>query len=116
MCFVCLNRIAPGVVQHLAHGKVVMARHGGSPDELTDAIADLIRSTGIPVDVSTDLEKAHWEKLVWNIPFNGLGVAGAAGLDATLVGQLENLINPSAPASPLTPCSTMGPGSNLSRN
>ena len=89
MCFVCLNRIAPGVVQHLAHGKVVMARHGGSPDALTAEIADLIRSTGIPVDVSTDLEKAHWEKLVWNIPFNGLGVAGAAGLDATLAGQLK---------------------------
>ncbi|HIL73756.1 MAG TPA: 2-dehydropantoate 2-reductase, partial [Verrucomicrobia bacterium] len=77
MCFVCLNRIAPGVVQHLAHGKIVLGRHGGSPDELTGAIAELIRSTGIPVDVSPDLEKAHWEKLVWNIPFNGLGVAGA---------------------------------------
>ncbi|MFT6561834.1 MAG: 2-dehydropantoate 2-reductase [Limisphaerales bacterium] len=97
MCFVCLNRIAPGVVQHLAHGKVVMARHGGSPDELTTEIADLIRSTGIPVDVSTDLEKAHWEKLVWNIPFNGLGVAGAAGLDATLAGQLKT-------DQPIGPC------------
>ena len=97
MCFVCLNRIAPGVVQHLAHGKVVMARHGGSPDELTAEIADLIRSTGIPVDVSTDLEKAHWEKLVWNIPFNGLGVAGAAGLDATLAGQLKT-------DQPIGPC------------
>jgi 2-dehydropantoate 2-reductase len=89
MCFVCLNRISPGVVQHLAHGKIVLGRHGGSPDELTGAIAELIRSTGIPVDVSPDLEKAHWEKLVWNIPFNGLGVAGAAGLDAILAGQLK---------------------------
>ena len=88
MCFVCLNRIAPGVIQHLAHGKIVMARHGGPPDELTVAIAELIRSSGIPVDVSPDLERAHWEKLIWNIPFNGLGVAGAAGLDATLSGRL----------------------------
>ena len=97
MCFVCLNRIAPGVVQHLAHGKIVLGRHGGSPDELTGAIAELFRSTGIPVDVSPDLEKAHWEKLVWNIPFNGLGVAGAAGLDATLVGRL-------IPSQPIGPC------------
>ena len=89
MCFVCLNRTEPGVIHHIAHGKIVLGRHGGSPDELTASIAELIRSTGIPVDVSPDLEKAHWEKLVWNIPFNGLGVAGAAGLDATLAGQLK---------------------------
>jgi 2-dehydropantoate 2-reductase len=97
MCFVCLNRIAPGVIQHLAHGKIVMARHGGPPDELTVAIAELIRSSGIPVDVSPDLERAHWEKLIWNIPFNGLGVAGAAGLDATLAGRL-------ATGQPIGPC------------
>ena len=89
MCFVCLNRTEPGVIHHIAHGKIVLGRHGGSTDELTAAIAELIRSTGIPVDVSPDLEKAHWEKLVWNIPFNGLGVAGAAGLDAILAGQLK---------------------------
>ena len=89
MCFVCLNRTEPGVIHHIALGKIVLGRHGGSPDELTASIAELIRSTGIPVDVSPDLEKAHWEKLVWNIPFNGLGVAGAAGLDAILAGQLK---------------------------
>jgi 2-dehydropantoate 2-reductase len=97
MCFVCLNRIEPGVVQHLAHGKIVMGHYGGAPDELTEAIAGLIRSSGIPVDVSPDLERAHWEKLVWNIPFNGLGVAGAAGLEATLIGQLD-------PNRPIGPC------------
>jgi 2-dehydropantoate 2-reductase len=34
------------------------------------------------------LEAAHWEKLVWNIPFNGLGVAGAAGYEAAMTGLL----------------------------
>ena len=97
MCFVCLNRTEPGVIHHIAHGKIVLGRHGGSPDGLTGAIAKLIRSSGIPVDVSPDLERAHWEKLVWNIPFNGLGVAGAAGLDATLVGRL-------VPSQPIGPC------------
>jgi 2-dehydropantoate 2-reductase len=33
-------------------------------------------------NVTQDLARAHWEKLVWNIPFNGLGVAAAAGYDA----------------------------------
>ena len=77
MCFVCINRTEPGVIHHIAHGKIVLGRHGGSPDALTESIAKLIRSSGIPVDVSPDLERTHWEKLIWNIPFNGLGVAGA---------------------------------------
>jgi 2-dehydropantoate 2-reductase len=34
--------------------------------------------------VSEDLARAHWEKLVWNIPFNGLGVASAAGAEAVM--------------------------------
>jgi 2-dehydropantoate 2-reductase len=39
--------------------------------------------------VTDNLARAHWEKLVWNIPFNGLGVAGAVGFDAVINGQLN---------------------------
>ncbi|MEE2614986.1 MAG: 2-dehydropantoate 2-reductase [Verrucomicrobiota bacterium] len=89
MCFVCLNRIAPGIVNHIAHGKIVMGRHNGLPDELTERIAQLVQSCGIQVEIAGNLERAKWEKLIWNIPFNGLGVAGAAGLDAVIAGCLN---------------------------
>ena len=89
MCFVCLNRIAPGVVSHIAHGKIVMGRYNGLPDALSEKIAQLIESAGIKVEIADNLERAKWEKLIWNIPFNGLGVAGAAGLDAVITGQLK---------------------------
>src|SRR5438874_13598983 len=42
----------------------------------------MFRHAGIACKVTDDLARAHWEKLVWNIPFNGLGVASAAGYDA----------------------------------
>ena len=32
--------------------------------------------------MTDNLERAHWEKLVWNIPFNGLGVASVASYEA----------------------------------
>jgi len=80
LCFVCLNRTAPGVVHHIAFGKVVLGEFGRSPAERTHAIAGLFKNANIPCEVSGTLEKSQWEKLVWNIPFNGLGVAGAAGL------------------------------------
>jgi 2-dehydropantoate 2-reductase len=38
--------------------------------------------------LTENLERAHWEKLIWNVPFNGLGVAGAAGYEAVCAGQL----------------------------
>jgi 2-dehydropantoate 2-reductase len=82
LCFVCLNRTEPGVIHHLAHGRIVMGEFRRWPEPRTHDIAGALRHAGVPCTVSDNLERAHWEKLVWNIPFNGLGVAAAAGLDA----------------------------------
>ena len=78
LCFVCLNRIEPGVVHHMAHGKVMLGEFQRWPEPRTHDIASAFRNAGIPCSVHDNLEKAHWEKLVWNIPFNGLGVASCA--------------------------------------
>jgi 2-dehydropantoate 2-reductase len=40
--------------------------------------------------VTDNLRRAHWEKLVWNIPFNGLGVASAAGYESVVSGELKH--------------------------
>ena len=82
LCFVCLNRIEPGVIQHLDHGLVVLGEFQGWPEPRTHDVATMIRHAGVPCSVTDNLARAHWEKLVWNIPFNGLGVAGSAGLEA----------------------------------
>jgi len=86
LCVVCLNRIAPGVVVHLAHGRIVMGEFRRPPGERTHRVAGYFRDAGISVDVAEDLDRAHWEKLVWNIPFNGLGVAAAAGYESVIAG------------------------------
>lgn len=82
LCFVCLNRIQPGVIHHIAYGKMVLGEFASLPRERTHEIARLLRNAGIPVQVTDNLDRARWEKLVWNIPFNGLGVVAAAGYDA----------------------------------
>jgi len=84
LCFVCLNRIQPGVIEHIAHGQIVLGEFAGWPEPRTHDIASMIRHSGVPCDVTDNLQRAHWEKLVWNIPFNGLGVASAAGYDALI--------------------------------
>ena len=99
LCFVCLNRVAPGVIHHSAHGRIVLGEYERPPSARTQAVAEVLRSAGVSCVVADDLERAHWEKLVWNVPFNGLGVAGAAGYEAVCAGH-----RPAARA--LGPCLT----------
>ena len=82
LCFVCLNRVEPGVIHHLAHGTIVLGEYERWPEPRTHDLASMIRHAGVPCKVTDNLERAHWEKLVWNIPFNGLGVASVAGYEA----------------------------------
>jgi 2-dehydropantoate 2-reductase len=84
LCFVCLNRLEPGLIHHLAHGTIVMGEYQRWPEPRTHDIASMFRHAGVPCKVTDNLERAHWEKLVWNIPFNGLGVASAAGYEALI--------------------------------
>ena len=81
LCFVCLNRIEPGVIQHLKYGTIVLGEFQRPAGPRTQALAEMFRETTVPCKVTDNLAQAQWEKLVWNIPFNGLGVAGAAGYD-----------------------------------
>jgi len=97
LCFVCLNRIEPGVIQHIAHGTIVMGEYERWPEPRTHDIAGMIRHSGVPCKVTDSLARAHWEKLVWNIPFNGLGVASAAGYEALSSGVIP-------PNAKLGPC------------
>jgi 2-dehydropantoate 2-reductase len=82
LCFVCLNRTAPGVVRHIDHGRIVLGEFGRWPEPRTHDLRSMFQRAGVPCDVTDDLARAHWEKLVWNVPFNGLGVASCAGLEA----------------------------------
>lgn len=86
LCFVCLNRIEPGVIQHTDHGLVVLGEFQRRSEPRTHALAAAMQRAGVPCHVTDDLARAHWEKLVWNVPFNGLGVAAAAGYDAVAAG------------------------------
>lgn len=99
LCFVSLNRIAPGVVRHINGARILMGAFERRPDERTHHVAAMLREAGIPCDVADDLGLAHWLKLVWNIAFNGLGVASAAGYDSVLQGVVD-------PERTLMPCLT----------
>lgn len=75
MAFVCINRGEPGVIHHLDYGRVSIGHVGDNPGQLA-ALQTLFEAAGIEVTVAPSLRYARWEKLCWNVPFNGLSVAG----------------------------------------
>ncbi len=81
LCFICVNRSAPGMIRHLDHGQITIGEARGWPEPRTHELASSFQNAGIPCKVTDTLRKAQWEKLVWNIPFNGLGVTGRFGFD-----------------------------------
>jgi 2-dehydropantoate 2-reductase len=87
LCFVCLNRVHPGEIYHIGHGLIVLGEYLRPPEQRTHDIAAMFKRSGVNCQVSDNLERAHWEKLVWNIPFNGLGVAGSAGIEPFTASQ-----------------------------
>jgi 2-dehydropantoate 2-reductase len=90
LCFVCLNRVKPGVIHHLKYGTIVLGEFRRRAGPRTQKLAAIFQDAGVPCKVTDNLAQAQWEKLVWNIPFNGLGVAGVAGYEA-LVTQPSTL-------------------------
>lgn len=74
LAFVCLNRGDPGRVRHLAFGAVTLGHLQDRPSELEVAQA-LWKGARVPIIMAPSLLQARWEKLLWNIPFNGLAVA-----------------------------------------
>jgi 2-dehydropantoate 2-reductase len=94
LCFVCLNRVAPGKIVHLAHGQIMLGELTPTSGGRLDKIASTFRAAGIVCATTSNLAAARWEKLVWNIPFNGLGVAAAAGFEAVNTGVFSSRVGP----------------------
>lgn len=84
IAFLCSNRTAPGHIHHMDHGWIRMGEFAAPVMERTRAIAELFLSAGIRCEVYDSLMEARWEKLVWNIPFNGLGVTARANVAQVL--------------------------------
>lgn len=85
LCFICAHRSALGVVEHQALGGVNLGYHSGSaatPEQqqaLVEAGVSMFRAAGVDSNAAANLAQARWQKLVWNMPYNGLSVLLDAG-------------------------------------
>jgi 2-dehydropantoate 2-reductase len=75
IAFVCINRVAPGHARHSSHGQIKLGEFAGPMTADTRQVVELFASSNIEAAGVDDLRKIRWEKLIWNIPFNGYGAA-----------------------------------------
>lgn len=77
LCFLCSNKVGPGHIKHLDYGNIRMGLYtqDRTPVIESDVLSDIgkdFREAKIPTELVNDLFLARWQKLCWNIPFNGL--------------------------------------------
>lgn len=87
LCFVCINRIGPGHLNHSASGLVRVGEYGWSGEECSERLLELIqllKRGKIDCQPVQNLEKAQWMKLVWNVSFNGMAIA-EGGVDTSVL-------------------------------
>jgi 2-dehydropantoate 2-reductase len=90
LCFICVHRTGPGRVTHQAFGGVNLGYHSGpaadegSRQAIVEQGASLFQAAGIESQAMANLHQARWQKLVWNIPYNGLSALLQAGTTALM--------------------------------
>ncbi|QEY63600.1 putative 2-dehydropantoate 2-reductase [Metapseudomonas lalkuanensis] len=90
LCYICVHRSAPGVIEHQSLGAVNLGYHSGpaGDDVERQALAEegsaMFKSAGIDSAAVANLDQARWQKLVWNVPYNGLSVLLNAGTTALM--------------------------------
>ena len=74
LAFICSNKVGPGHINHLDFGKLILGSYNISQSTVPKKIVHDFQQADIHAELATDLSFARWQKLVWNIPFNGMTV------------------------------------------
>lgn len=106
LAYIGVTREAPGeIVGYHTPGAITFGEHGGPATDLVRRVAALFARAGVTTRVLDRLAEARWQKLVWNVPFNGLAIVGGGistdQILATpeLVGQVRPLMDEVAVAA-----------------
>lgn len=72
VAFLCSNRGKAGEIHHLGAGRIIMGEYYRHDHSRVETLAAMFSNAGVECRATDDLKRARWEKLIWNIPFNGL--------------------------------------------
>lgn len=84
LCFLCSNKVGPGHIQQQRFDHIKFGEFStrGISDRMRSISADF-EAGGVKAECVEDLPYARWQKLVWNVPYNGL--SALLGVDCTVL-------------------------------
>ncbi len=85
LCFICLNRVSPGLVDYLDYGHLNLGEFVSVAKKRTHNLVREFRESGVDCQIVDNLMEERWHKLVWNIPFNGLTIAAGGVTTADIL-------------------------------
>jgi 2-dehydropantoate 2-reductase len=106
LCYIGVTREEPGeITGYHTPGKMTLGEFQRPAGERVREIAARFEAVGVQTRVVDELAEARWQKLIWNVPFNGLAIAGGGVstdrilADPALAGQVRPLMDEVAAAA-----------------
>lgn len=84
LAFIAASISSPGVIDHTAAGKLTFGEMDGSVSERARRLQETFEAAGLDSELSTDVRKALWSKLLWNACFNPLTTITGANVQEIL--------------------------------
>ena len=72
LAFICASKVAPGHIIHTDYGKLTLGGFRMVSKYILEQIKQDFSMAGVNCTLTDNLNEARWQKLLWNIPFNGL--------------------------------------------
>jgi len=76
LAFVAVGRSAPGQVNHLSLGSLIMGRYPAGVTPAAQALAAAFEAGKVPCKLTENVIGARWQKAVWNAVFNPISILG----------------------------------------
>lgn len=84
LAFIAVSRAESGVIEHKAHGKLVMGQYPEGINDNCRVLSKLFQQGGININLTEKVVGERWRKCLWNTPFNPLSVI-ADGADTRTI-------------------------------
>jgi len=91
LAFICSNQTAPGVIRHLAYGRLILGNWPVSVSDKTLQLSQRFNQAGIECLTTENIVAGRWQKCVWNAPFNPLSVL-SGGLPTLAILQTQEAL------------------------
>jgi 2-dehydropantoate 2-reductase len=74
IAYIGVFREGQGAIRHQGSGRIKLGVYPQGISEKLTVLGELFKQAGVDCELSADIVKKRWEKLLWNVPFNAISV------------------------------------------